>query len=783
MDRRSLSIVCLWLVAATAIARAADREPGIGPAALAEYARLPELRTYRVVSFSSYDRTGGNGDTGQYLSGRAGPGENLLMDAMGPGCVFRIWFTGHDPEGTFRAYFDGETYPRLSLRMRDLFSGEQWPFLAPFVANNERSSGGFVCYLPLPFRERLRITTTGRGHYYNLACALYPAGAPIESFTRASPPDAGRLLLANEGGNPLPVVGRFQIERGVSLAPGERRTLFALDRGGTITGLHLRAPAIPLVASTPPITDDGRAHRGASEFRVAIDPEAEQVLLVRRLDYGIGNQKARVRVDGEVAGEWFDAGSDAADKWRDSTFALPPALTRGKRSILVRIEFVSSDFDWNEFRYWVRCRRGDQERETDVVDVGQPASEQAHAYRIERASWEGRRDYHYPQPEPTDRADLRHLWIRIFWDGESQPSIEAPLDHFFLSGSGAAPLKSLVAAILAPQFSCYLPMPFFRSARIEVENRGPVAVDDLEFLVSVADPPAKGARVGYLKTQYRAGATTPGRDWIFLAATGQGHLVAVCQNFGPVGGTLEGDERIYVDDSRSPAIYGTGTEDFYNGGWYFDRGRFTLATHGHPVRGRRSSAYRVLFPDVIPFTRSIRAGIEHGPVNDVASHYSTLAFYYHRPEVASEVSDILEVGDAASEQAHDYRATDSENVALTARYEGDDDDVDVHDTGRRTTGAIEFTLRLPPRNAGAVLRRRLDFAIPNQQARVFVDGRPVGTWYTAGSNPHQRWREAEFLLPASVTRGRSRLRLRLEPVDGAVWTDFTYWLLALKEPA
>jgi hypothetical protein len=40
----------------------------------------------------------------------------------------------------------------------------------------------------------------------------------------------------------------------------------------------------------------------------------------------------------------------------------------------------------------------------------------------------------------------------------------------------------------------------------------------------------------------------------------------------PTGNTanfLEGDERVFVDGQESPHIYGTGTEDFYESGWYF----------------------------------------------------------------------------------------------------------------------------------------------------------------------------------------------------------------------
>lgn len=118
------------------------------------------------------------------------------------------------------------------------------------------------------------------------------------------------------------------------------------------------------------------------------------------------------------------------------------------------------------------------------------------------------------------------------------------------------------------------------------------------------------------------------------------------------------------------------------------------------------------------------------------------------------------------------------------------------DTGRKTTGVSEFTLKLNPQNFGVLLRRKLDYSFPNQCAEVFVaDGdadRPnafksAGIWYLAGSNTcvysnpgeelgatqhvvqtsNRRFRDDEFLVPRELTRGRSaiRVRIRFTPVD------------------
>jgi hypothetical protein len=106
---------------------------------------------------------------------------------------------------------------------------------------------------------------------------------------------------------------------------------------------------------TVAITDDGRrlaSATGASEFTVSISPaDNAGLLLRRRLDYSYPRQKARVLIDGTPAGTWYDAGSNT---WfADSEFMVPESLTQGKTSATVRIENLSSESPWTEYRYWV----------------------------------------------------------------------------------------------------------------------------------------------------------------------------------------------------------------------------------------------------------------------------------------------------------------------------------------------------------------------------------------------------------------------------------------------
>jgi hypothetical protein len=179
-----------------------------------------------------------------------------------------------------------------------------------------------------------------------------------------------------------------------------------------------------------------------------------------------------------------------------------------------------------------------------------------------------------------------------------------------------------------------------------------------------------------------------------------------------------------------------------------------------------------------------------------------VTYWYGAPGVSLRRTDELQIGDAASEKAHDYHSPDaSAPVEITSRYEWGVDHVrgreiyPAHtDRGRTTKGTSEFTLKLDSHNFGVLLRRKLDYAFPNQRARVFVadaspkrggdalEWKPAGTWYLAGSNTcvysnpkeelgatqhvvqtsNRRFRDDEFLLPRDLTEGRTAIRVRIE---------------------
>ncbi len=302
--------------------------------------------------------------------------------------------------------------------------------------------------------------------------------------------------------------------------------------------------------------------------------------------------------------------------------------------------------------------------------------------------------------------------------------------------------------------------------------------------------------------------------------------------------TLEGDPRFFFDDSLSPQGYGTGTEEWNGGGDYWGGRNMTLPFVGHPVGARNAqeaaneedniqSAYRFLLADLMPFGKNARIQLEHGGDNSSKEHYETVTYWYGAPSASLVQTDVLNIGDAASETAHHYSSPDaSAPYEITSRYEWGPDTIDgaeiipEHtDRGRRTSGASEFTVQLRPDNHGVLLRRTLDYAFPNQCALVSVaDGRrwkPAGIWFLAGSNTcvysnpkeelgatrhdietsNRRFRDDEFLISPRLTRGRSSIRIRVrftpvatplfpgQPVPELAWSEIRYSVYCWVMPA
>ena len=791
-----LSIAFFWLIVIGCLCHGSNAEYR----GLDVYHHLEGLPVLRPLEwrqgFSSFDRTGLGYDRGWFLY-RSGS-EYVMADLTGPGILYQHWATGQVGTRTLRMYLDGAVTPQISTTLNSFFSGTTDPFLSPLNVDADASSGGFYSFLPIAFSNGCRITTTDPDQYYNLAFIRYPCDTSIETWTGTEDSSDVRDQW-NAAGSPVGVyTDTVPITTEFDLGPGEGKVLADITGSRIIHSIRLRNPGLQLdKEQADPVTDDGRAFTGYSQFIMAIHPSNDGVRLVRRMDYGIGNQKANVYVDGKNIGQWYDPGSYGA-AFYDSSVMLPVANTAGKNSITVKVQFVSSSFDWNEFTYWTYSMQGSNTVLSDTLDVGESsaaqASEAAHSYVIANQMWEGMRTFYYL--DFSINADLTWtsgVWVKASWDTDYPDAVDSPVGFFFGIPTGAREACSLFFGLNTNllEYYNYFPMPFADSGILILTNTTQYTYSNLwcEVRHSTLTMPMDDA--GYFHATHRKKhLTSGGRDYIFLDTTGRGHLVGVVHAMKSTGSRfhLEGDERFYIDGSKSPAVYGTGTEDYYMGGWYFDRGTFNLPCHGNPShkvpQGMDMTAcFRLHVPDPIVFRTSLTAGIEYGSDNNMDADYESVAFWYGRHEPSMVLLDTLDVGTAASEAAHDYTNTyEQAAYSLRSKYEGNYDTVWLTDSGRVHTGYSSFSIAMLPDLQAVVLRRRSDYSITNQAALVAINGQHVGTWLSAGCNPHTRWHDDEFVIPAHyLTGGGTTATIRLTATNGAAWSEFKYEVFGIPD--
>lgn len=249
-----------------------------------------------------------------------------------------------------------------------------------------------------------------------------------------------------------------------------------------------------------------------------------------------------------------------------------------------------------------------------------------------------------------DPQHLKRLILRMFWDGEREPSVETPVGDFFGLNLGEYFLYESALLSVAPvkALNAYFPMPFRKSALITVTSESEKPVDAFYWNIDYQVLPDLPENVGYFHAQYRQAAPCPGwrtareknldgtDNYVFMEATGRGHLVGVTQGvvLNQDDWWGEGDDMLFVDGSEEPVTNGTGSEDYYNGAWGFDGKEFHYRHVGVPYVvnpfsiGGRWCLYRWHLDAPLAFKKSVRFTIEHGSGNDRSDDFYSVAYWY-----------------------------------------------------------------------------------------------------------------------------------------------------------
>lgn len=286
---------------------------------------------------------------------------------------------------------------------------------------------------------------------------------------------------------------------------------------------------------------------------------------------------------------------------------------------------------------------------------------------------------------------LRKLVLRMYWDGETEPSVQAPLGDFFGMPFARRMNFSSEAFSMAPEdgrgMNCWWPMPFRRGARVTVESLCEQSTNFYFYIDYEAyDELPQDADTGYFHAQFlrerdtqgwapeeiglldRVKANVPEEpawvpeawlrkntdgegNYVILEAEGRGRYVGCNMGvdiFRPQANQWygEGDDMIFIDgEPWPPKLHGTGTEDYFctafgptqqytapfNG---ITLGEGTVEKEGYKYHGK-NAMYRLHIRDPIQFERSIRVTIEHGHANKLTGDWCSTAYWYqtepHRP--------------------------------------------------------------------------------------------------------------------------------------------------------
>lgn len=273
----------------------------------------------------------------------------------------------------------------------------------------------------------------------------------------------------------------------------------------------------------------------------------------------------------------------------------------------------------------------------------------------------------------TPTGPWRYSILRIYWDGQEQPSVECPVGDFFgLPWGRFSPLVSLPVCVNpGSAFNCYWEMPFRKSCRMTLTNIGH---EDMTLYYQVnytlTDVPADCA---YFHAQFRRTNPLPYKqDYTILdGVRGRGHYVGTVMGWGVnnSGWWGEGEIKFFLDGDREwPTICGTGTEDYFCGSYNFENKETkqyqefctpyaglhqVLRPDGVYRSQQRFALYRWHILDPIRFASDLRVTIQalgwrsDGRYLPLQDDLCSVAFWYQTlptaPFPALPSRDVLEV--------------------------------------------------------------------------------------------------------------------------------------------
>lgn len=231
---------------------------------------------------------------------------------------------------------------------------------------------------------------------------------------------------------------------------------------------------------------------------------------------------------------------------------------------------------------------------------------------------------HFGPPVQLLNRDVR---LRMLWDGEREPSVDVPLVDFFCDPAGLREEVNTALVNKRRGFNAYFPMPFRKSARVELLYDGPVAPgEELWRLmpcysyVMYRTQKRVPRGTGYFHAGWRQEGLRLGeRDYLALEARGRGKFVGWNVSLrlpGRDGYPVDANEKFYIDGEATASVEFQGLEDSFGFSWGFPPTESQFPLTGFYKFMKGAAAYRFFLPDAISFERSLRVAIGFGANED-----------------------------------------------------------------------------------------------------------------------------------------------------------------------
>ncbi len=241
-----------------------------------------------------------------------------------------------------------------------------------------------------------------------------------------------------------------------------------------------------------------------------------------------------------------------------------------------------------------------------------------------------------------DDSVTKNVWLQIAFD--DRETVNVPVGFFFGCGDQLVNVRDWYTKVDSNGImAAYWVMPYRHSVRVRLINKGSATVSGSLTVASGIwkwNNLSMYFHAGFKRMDQYMTVAEKGKDFNYLdlnkrSGVFAGDMLQVNKNIGGWWG--EGDEKIYVDGSRFPNDFGTGSEDYYGYAWGHPE-TFNHIFNAQPLgnanltnRGGTTVNIRQRNLDAIPFTTSFHFDMESwnwfgGPVN-----YKLSCFWYEKP--------------------------------------------------------------------------------------------------------------------------------------------------------